>query len=688
MPSAPAPDLIPASRIDELFRASRAGEAHLALAANAWASGNWTEVVERVRAAQEAGIDSPEAWHMLGSAWGSLGEEAKALECFLAAVRRDPQRKESLLMAARLYYRRGEPETAWRAVQAILQQDQTNGQALLLGARCLIDMQAAPTAAILLKMLRHLQPDSAEIQNLSGNAALAQGAHEEAEAFYATATRLDPQIFAVWRNLGHVYFQQKKFGAAAESYTRAAELEPHNADAWLLALHAGDQVANWSDRDEKMASLMRALDAGAVIQTPFALISKLDDPVRQLAATREYALRALAAAARPLSMQQTKEKGNRLRIGYLSGDIYSHATSVLIAEMLSLHDRGAFEVFLYHYGEDDGSALRQRVLRSADQAVDMTGMTDRQAAERIAADGIDILIDLKGWTTGQRLGVLKYRPAPLQMHYLGYPGTIGTDAIDYLVGDRFIAPQGSEAHYHEALLILPGCYQVNDRMRERAATPTRREAGLPEDAFVFADFNQPYKITEAMFAVWMRILAACPGSVLWLLDHNPEATQRLREHAAGHGIDPLRLAFSPKAPVPQHVARIVLADLVLDTFPVNGHTTTSDALWAGVPELAVVGRSFISRVAGSLLHAAGLPELACRSLDEYEASAIALYRDADLLRSFRARLERRESLPLFDTPAWVNAFERGLRQAWERHSNGLPPSRIDINDNERQENCP
>lgn len=332
--------------------------------------------------------------------------------------------------------------------------------------------------------------------------------------------------------------------------------------------------------------------------------------------------------------------------------------------------------------------LRQRVLRSSDHTVDVTGMNDRQVAERIAADRIDILVDLKGWTTGERLGVLKYRPAPLQMHYLGYPGTIGSDAVDYLVSDRFITPEGSEGHYYEALMILPGSYQVNDRQRECAPAPTRSEAGLPDSAFVFADFNQPYKITEETFGVWMRTLIACPGAVLWLLDHNFEATQRLKEHAVRYGVSPTRLVFSPKVPVHEHVARIALADLVLDTFPVTGHTTTSDALWAGVPVLAIAGKSFVSRVSGSLLHAAGLPGLVCHSLDEYEECAIALHQDAALLASIRTRLRPRAALPLFDTPRWVRGFERGLCEAWRRHSEGLPPSRIDINDNECQENEP
>lgn len=458
--------------------------------------------------------------------------------------------------------------------------------------------------------------------------------------------------------------------------------EPGCAEAQLLALHASDQIADWSKRDAQMSRLSAALQSDEAVQTPFALITKLDDPILQLRATRACAQKMLPVAPRPPALRRTPTRGEQLTLGYLSADIYSHATAVLIAELLALHDRGQFAVHLYHYGADDGSTLRQRVLQSADKALDVSHLSTLETAAQIARDGVDILIDLKGWTINQRLGVLAQRPAPLQMHYLGYPGTLGSEAVDYLVSDRFITPPASDANFHEALLVLPGCYQVNDRQREQAATPTRGECDLPEEAFVFADFNQPYKITPPVFEAWLRILRACPGSVLWLLDHNTEATSHLRAYAAHRGIAGSRLIFSAKKPAPQHVARIALADLVLDTFPVNGHTTTSDTLWAGVPELTIAGRSFISRVAGSLLCNAGLPELVCNTLDAYEQRAIALYRDRASLSALRARLEARASLPPFDTPRWVREFERGLRAAWARHAAGLPPARIDVSGDE------
>lgn len=663
---------------EALFKQNRAGDAYLSLALDAWSQGRWQQTIERIRQAQQCGADSAEIWHLLGCAYGQSGDEHAALNAFQAALQRAPDHINSLLLAAQIQHKHGAIALAWQSVQKILSQDQTHIPALSIGARCLLAMGNSADAEALLSVLLHFQPDNAEALNLSGVAASAQGRYAQAKSFYQRAVQIDAGMAPAWENLGHENYRAKDFAEAALAYARAADLEPERAEIQLMALHASDQIASWHNRDKRLSYLQTALSVGGDVQTPFALITKLDDPALQLSVTRNCARKMLPVVTNPAALRRVPARSGRLTLGYLSADIYSHATAVLIAELLALHDRERFVVYLYHYGTSDGSSVRRRILESADKALDVGHLNASEIAAQIARDGVDILIDLKGWTTDHRLEVLGLRPAPLQVHYLGYPGTLGSEAVDYLISDRFITPPGSDAYFHEALLVLPGCYQVNDRQREQAAIPARGEYGLPEDKFVFADFNQPYKITPQLFDAWLRILQACPDSVLWLLDHNREATSRLRAYAIQHGVPESRLIFSEKQPIPQHVARLTLADLVLDTFPVNGHTTTSDTLWAGVPELTIAGHSFISRVAGSLLHNTGLPELVCDTLDAYEQRAISLYRDRALLSALRTRLKVRENLVLFDTPRWINGFERGLRAAWARHANGLPPARIDV----------
>jgi predicted O-linked N-acetylglucosamine transferase (SPINDLY family) len=306
----------------------------------------------------------------------------------------------------------------------------------------------------------------------------------------------------------------------------------------------------------------------------------------------------------------------KLRIGYLSWDFHQHATSYLIAELFELHDRERFEVFAYSFGPDDGSAMRARLRNAATGFFDIARHSNVAAARAIHENRIDILVDLKGYTQGARPQIMALRPAPVQINWLGYPGTMGMAQIDAIIADSFIIPEGAEAGYSERIVRLPDCYQINDRHRRIAPPPVRSECGLPAEAFVFCCFNQSYKILPDVFAAWLRILNAIPGSCLWLLETNAWAVRNLRNVAAAQGIAGDRLVFAPVRPLDQHLARYCVADLALDTFPYTSHTTGSDALWAGCPLVTCAGETFASRVAGSLLRAAGVPELATRSLNE------------------------------------------------------------------------
>ena len=337
-----------------------------------------------------------------------------------------------------------------------------------------------------------------------------------------------------------------------------------------------------------------------------------------------------------------------------------------MVELIERHHRDRFEVIGYGIGRDDGSAMRRRLLVGFDRFIDLNPLSWREAAGRIAADQVEVLVDLTGYTGQARTKILACRPAPIQVNFLGYPGTMGADFIDYLIADPVLVPPGDERFYAEAVVRLPHCYQPNDTGRPHAGpVPSRSECGLPEHGFVFCCFNNSYKITAPMFDIWIGLLVAVPDSVLWLLETNPAATRNLLAAAQARGIDPRRLVFAPRRPMAEHLARQSLADLFLDTQPYNAHTTASDALWVGLPVLTLPGRTFASRVAASLLTAIGMPELIAPTLADYQAMALHLATDPSDLAAIKAKLAaNRTSAPLFD----IASFARDIEAAYGRMS--------------------
>jgi predicted O-linked N-acetylglucosamine transferase (SPINDLY family) len=324
--------------------------------------------------------------------------------------------------------------------------------------------------------------------------------------------------------------------------------------------------------------------------------------------------------------------------------------------------------------------MRARLRAAFDQFIDVRGRSDREVAGLLRSLGIDIAIDLMGYTQGNRAGVFAERGAPVQVNYLGYPGTMGMAGFDYILADPWVIPHGHEAAYSESVVRLPDMYQVNDRKRAiDARTPSREEAGLPAKGFVFCCFNNSFKIAPAMFALWMRLLGRVEGSVLWLLEDNAAASRNLRIEAQRHGIGSERIVFAPRRPPPEHLARHRLADLFIDTLPYNAHTTASDALWAGLPLLTCAGTTFAGRVAASLLCAAGLPELVTQDLDAYERTAFALATDPGRLAALRTKLaENRARAPLFDTDRFRRHIEQAYTTMIRRSRDGLSPEPFDV----------
>ncbi len=517
-----------------------------------------------------------------------------------------------------------------------------------------------------------LAPGYSEAYNNLANLHQMSGALEEAVASYQTALRLRPAYAEAHRNLASALQRLGRIEEAVAALATAVSLNPGYTEAIALLVHQLKQLCDWRRVEELTRQLISAVENGSAAVNPFVFLTLETTPAQQRQCAEQW---VKARWARPAVDAGAPERAKRerrsdgIRLGYLSADFQEHATAHLISELFELHDRSRFRVIGYSYGTDDGSAARRRLRDSFDEFVDLENLSHDEAAARIRADDVDILVDLKGYTTDARPGIVALRPAPVQVSYLGYPGTMGTRAIDYILVDRFVALADQQEYFTEKLVHLPHCYQVNDRRRPIAGAPSRAECGLADNAFVFCCFNSSYKITPAMFDIWMRLLERVPEGVLWLIETNSTAATNLRGEAdarlkGGAG----RLVFAPALKNPEHLARFAAADLFLDTLPYNAHTLSSDALWGGCPVLTCAGKTFASRVAGSILHAAELPELVTSTLAEYEAVALRLATDREELRNLRARLQRdRLELPLFDTPRFARdieaAFEWMLRDA-------------------------
>lgn len=442
------------------------------------------------------------------------------------------------------------------------------------------------------------------------------------------------------------------------------------------------KMCDWHDFDARAAFARTQLAKQDGLLPPFLLLSEpgITGTEQRLCSESWMRTRMLAAADMRLRLAfRFPPKGSgyrKIRLGYLSNDFQDHATSLLLVETLEAHDSTRFELHAYSYGEDDGKEMRPRLRRAFDHFNDIRAISDEEAARLIYSDGIDILIDLKGFTEGTRTSILSLRPAPIQVNFLGYPGTLGPNLCDYVITDTFCTPVGSAEEFTEALAVLPHSYQPRGCRDIVEAPPSRTTAGLPEHGFVFCCFNQAYKFTPAVFDVWCRLLQCVPESVLWLLA-NHEAEGNLRGEAWNRGVDGSRLIFAKDLPHAQHLERLQLADLVLDTWPYGAHTTASDALWVGVPIITRPGTTFASRVAGSLLRAVGQSQLIVQDQDNYFDLAYALAVDAARLKELRKALVLdRSSAPLFNVKAYTLALESVYERMWDRHQLGLLPAPV------------
>ena len=617
---------------------------------------------------------------------GAWGEAARSFETSVRHAPRDPVM--ALNLARALLALRRFDEAAQEAVRAY-NLDPHCAVACALAARCLMDGRRYRDAARCLQSLPEDVERGHDYHFTLGRALQLSGRPREAAAAFMNALALELTQANTHYQLGLCLNDLSMKEEASQCFRTALTMgvgKEFELGVRALLAYFEREACNWSGANQGLAELqeaLAALDDDAVVATaPFAHVTLFDDPAEQLKAARML-WRHLASNARPLPARRSDWRADgprRLRLGYLSADFHEHATCILMAEMLEHHDRGRFEVTLYSHGKDDRSAMRRRIEAACEHFVDLRGQGDRDIAERIRADGCDLLIDLKGYTRAHRVGVFAWKPAPVSATFLGFPGSTGSDVIDYLIGDPVVTPLEHAPCYSEHLAQMPVCYQPNDRQRALPAPPSRAEAGLPEDAVVLAGFNQPYKISPQVYDVWCLLLDALPQTVLWLLDWNRQARENLEREAASRGIDPGRIVWAPRRKPAEHMARMQLADLFLDTWPCNAHTTASDALWAGVPVVTFAGRTFASRVAASLVHAVGLPELACDDVEHYARTVVELTHDDARRQAMRQQLHAaRQDSPLFDSLRYTREFEALLLRMMQRHADGLPPGPLPAN---------
>jgi protein O-GlcNAc transferase len=608
-----------------------------------------------------------------------LGRLDEAEPLYRAVLSRFPVHPFALLNLGLIHKARGQFENAlglWRTAAI----NNPGHAGIPLASGKVLAMQGRLTEALAaFDQSLSIAPADVDTLNCRGNVLARLGRHADALASYDQALAVQPEYGLALINRGNVLGYLRRPENAVASYREGLRQNAGGVEILGQMLHQQLQVCDWSDYDQTRALIAQRVGEGAPADLPFSFLAHNDDPAAQFACARVHAKDRFRVVPPPLWNGEVYLH-DRIRVAYVSADFRNHAVAHLSAGLFEHHDKMRFEISGYALGPPSEDAQRKRIRAAFPVFHDVAELSDLEVARMIRAAETDIVVDLTGLTTHCRPGIFAHRPAPVQINYLGHPGTMGADFIDYLLADRHVIPPGAEQFYSEQVIRLPHSYQVNDQSRAVSPeTPTRTEAGLPADAVVFACFNATYKVTPSVFSAWMRLLNKVPGSVLWLLDSNPAVVRNLRAQAKARGVSGDRLVFAPKAPPEDHLARHRLADLFLDTLPYNAHTTASDALWTGLPIVTCAGQGFAARVAASLLHAVNLPELVTDSLDAYEALALDLATHPERLADLKARLAVQiKGAPLFDTDLSRRHIEAAYTTAWERQQRGEAPAAFDV----------
>jgi protein O-GlcNAc transferase len=597
----------------------------------------------------------------LGMALLNLNDATGAVQQLTRAVKLAPAELSFRLNLARALFIAGDAAAAREQFQTVLQGSPDELDAREGYAQSCVALGRLSEALPHLRFVANAEPENSAAAQSLASALFETGLLDEAETVARRVITLAPDAASGYMIACNALFIKGNFD---EALTLLEQGYQRTNDGELLGLLTFQyrQVCDWPKWRASWEKLAPLVDNSGALGSPFWLLCEPITPAQQRRYTEAWAqVRYQNIAALPPA-KRAPRGGRRLRIGYLSSDFQEHAAAYLIADMIEHHDRSRFEIFAYSHGPQDSSAMRRRLMQAFEHFVDIAWETDDAAAARIRADEIDILVEVKGYTVGDRITIMARRPCDIQVTWLGYPGTLGAPFVDYLIADPYIIGEGEEATCTERVLRLPHAYQPNDRKRTIAEPLTRAAYGLPEQGFVFCCFNQAYKITPEVFAVWMRLLQTIAGSVLWLVEGPALAKQNLLREAQAQGIAGQRIIFAERKPYAEHLARYKVADLALDTFPYTSHTTLSDALWCGCPTVGLRGDTFAARVSGSLLTAANLPDLITHNVEDYEQLACLIATTPGVLHSLRASVaQARANAPLFDTAA----FARGLEFLYE-----------------------
>ena len=621
--------------------------------------------------------DLATAWLGRGNVFGRLKRHDDALAAYDKALALQPDLAGAWLGRGNVFGQLKRYDDAFANYDKALALEPELENAWLGRGNAFLELRRHDDALAAYDKALALRPDSENAWLGRGNAFLELKRHGDALVAYEKALALAPNLENAWLGRGNAFLELERYTDAIAAYDKALALDSDLVGAQGARFFAKISICDWTDYGTERDHLAGSVSAKRANTNPFAFLAISPSPEDQLQCAKSWVGEKCPSSQHPL-WRGERYRHDRIRVAYVSADFHQHATSYLMAGMFECHDTSRFEITAISTGPDDASEMRRRLKHSFEHFVDHSERSDDEIASYIKDIEIDILIDLKGFTRDARTNVFARRPAPVQVNYIGYPGTMGTDYIDYIIADRTIIPDQARKFYSEKIVVMPNSYQVNDNKRiVYDIAVDRLEAGLPPIGFVFCCFNNNYKIEPSVFGCWMRILARLEGSVLWILEDNTSAAENLKKEAVARGIGADRLIFAKRVPLPEHLARHQLADLFLDTLPCNAHTTASDALWSGLPMLTCLGETFAGRVGASLLKAIGLPELITNTLESYERMAVDLASDPEKLAAIRRVLAgNRQTTPLFDTGLYTKHIEAAYQAMYERYQAGLSPDHI------------
>ena len=640
--------------------------------------GDVKSAIPLFRRAAKLRPDIPDAHYNLAVALSMAGQHSEAAEHYNRVLEVNPRHVEARNNYAMTLLQTGQLREAANQFSELIAVEPRSAGAYNNRGMALQALKRAEDALADYDRAIAIEPRFAEAYVNRGNALAELQRSDEALESYLKSVALRPDLADAYTNIGNIYFQRNAHEEAIAAYDKGLSLKPSDSEAFSMRLSAKMHLADWSNFEAERSNAISRIKSGELIY-PFVALAVSSSPEEQLHCAKVFAKRKFPPAEKPIWRGETYSH-DRVRVAYISGDFREHPVANLMVGMLERHDRVRFDVRAISYGPDHDSDIRRRLKAALENFIDVRLESDQDIAALIRQSEVDIAIDLAGFTQGARPNLFARRPAPIQVNYLGYSGTLGSGCYDYIIADPQVIPPEETKLYAEQVVWLPDSYLITDASRPiTEAAPGRSQLGLPERGFVFCCFNQTYKITPTIFDIWMGLLRQVDRSVLWLREYSPVASHNLRAESERRGVSAERLIFAPRASVAEHLARHQQADLFLDTVPYNAHSTATEALWAGLPVITCRGSSFAGRVGSSISHAIGMSELVTDSLSEYESLALKIAKDPALRTRLKEKLARnRKTHPLFDTALFTQHIETAYEQMWLRYRDGLLPAALTV----------